>query len=255
MKQERVPFDQINFETLKVNLNSGVLFIVLNRPEHKNAINKQMLLELSELLTMAKSDHAVRIVQLQSLGNVFCSGADLSELKQLRQDVKHNDSETASRPLFLQDYFKQLNKPIVVILEGDVLAGGFLFLLHATYVIAHPKVKFCLPEIQKSLFPFQVLVGLMDFIPHKKVIDWCITARKFDAVEALSSGLITHISTQTTVTAQELYNIILPHSAAALNSGYRVYQNERSKRNRSENDKLYKELIALLLLKKSNYNI
>lgn len=255
MKTQRVLFDEIKYDTLLVNLNMGVLFITLNRAAYKNAINRQMLEDLSAVLTLAKDDSEVRIVQLQALGDIFCSGADLSELHQIRDNLHIPEPKTLTRPLFLQDYFERLKKPIVVILEGDVYAGGFLFLLHATYVITHPKVKFCLPEIQKSLFPFQVLVGLMDFIPHKKVIDWCITARKFDAVEAASSGLITHISTNVTGTAQELYESILPNSAEALQRGFNIYQKERNKRYKSENSTLYKELIALLLLKKANYKL
>lgn len=92
--------------------------------------------------------------------------------------------------LSLGEVMSILNKPSIAVLEGNVIAGGFLMILECTYVFAHSAVQFSLPEVQIGLFPFQVLAGLLKHLPYHKAMDLCIHSEVITAHEMKSMGLV-----------------------------------------------------------------
>jgi enoyl-CoA hydratase/carnithine racemase len=70
--------------------------------------------------------------------------------------------------------FISLHKPSIAKVEGDVYAGGFLLLCGVRFVLANRGLKFGLPEVKRGLYPFQVMAALMEVMPARKVLDWCV---------------------------------------------------------------------------------
>ena len=88
-------------------------------------------------------------------GKTFCTGGDLDVMR--GQISPHNSSiPEASKAILIADMLTGVYKPIVSKVEGDVYAGGYLFLACSTYVIAAEHLQFGLPEVKRDLFPMQV---------------------------------------------------------------------------------------------------
>ena len=68
------------FKTLLVNHKEKKLFISLNRPEKKNAINPVMTNELLYVLNYANDENDVRVIEISAQGDVFCAGGDLNTM-------------------------------------------------------------------------------------------------------------------------------------------------------------------------------
>ena len=70
--------------------NNGILRIVLNDPDNKNALSEFMMQELSKVILNASKDNSVKVVVIASTGDVFCSGHNLKEINEAKKaDAPH----------------------------------------------------------------------------------------------------------------------------------------------------------------------
>lgn len=208
------------FAFIQLKLEGNVLRLTLDRADKKNAIHPHMVQEIAFGLQFAKHINTVRVIIIDALGDVFCSGADLKAfmgmMGEFESSIPKSDQE-----ILLGELFKKVHKPVISKIEGDVFAGGLFFLAGATYVVCNDDVKIGLPEVKRGLFPFQVMASLLEVMPKRKVIDWCISGDNMDAVKALEYGLVTHISTKNTIneTVNAITNKLLENSPTAIRFG------------------------------------
>lgn len=197
--------EQYIFETLKVSEeNQHVLEITLNRPEKKNAINTVMANELVYALDYAAQEENIRVVVISANGDVFCAGADLSTMA--NKAKKSESISTVPQSGELNDIgpkLRYLYKPVIVKVQGPVLAGALLLLTNATHVIAVKNAKFTAPEIKRGLWPYMVMAGLFRLVPKRKGLDFIMRGYEIDAETAFDWGLINEV-----VKAEQLDNSV-----------------------------------------------
>lgn len=184
----------LNYKFINVKLIDHVFYLTLARPEKRNAFTSLMIDEIHHAIQLANSDSVVRVLVLEAEGPVFCAGMDLKAFEnpdqsELSKTVPHVD-------LSLGEVMSQLNKPSIAVLEGNVIAGGFLMILECTYVFAQSSVQFSLPEVQIGLFPFQVLAGLLKHLPYHRAMDLCIRPEVITAQEMKDMGLVFELMDQ-----------------------------------------------------------
>ena len=208
------------FAFIQLKFEAYVLTITLNRAEKKNAIHPHMVQEIAFAMQFAKQTNAVRAVVINALGDVFCAGADLKAFMgvvgEFESSIPKSDQE-----ILLGELFNKVHKPVISKIEGDVYAGGLFFLAGPTYVVCNENVKIDLPEVKRGLFPFQVMASLLEIMPKRKVIDWCINGDAIDANKAFEYGLVTHLSTKETIdeTVNTIINKLLENSPTAIRLG------------------------------------
>ena len=78
---EKLSLEGLIFQATKIDIDSNVLTITLNRPEKKNALNNVMSNEICYALSYAKQQRDIRVVVIAAEGDVFCAGADLRREK------------------------------------------------------------------------------------------------------------------------------------------------------------------------------
>ncbi len=122
---------------------------------------------------------------IRSAGTVFCSGADLTEAS------ADGMVEGAKGMVAMQRQIATLSKPVVVELGGPVRAGGLGIVGAADIVIAAESVTFQLTEVRLGLAAAVISLSLLPRFTDRAAADLFLTARKFDAAEAASVGLIT----------------------------------------------------------------
>jgi len=165
-----------------------IYILTLARPAKRNAFTPGMINEIAHAMAIANDDQEITVLQLQAEGPVFCAGMDLKTFQDPTLDIPNSMIENADVSLGqVMDSFK---KPIIAKVEGDVIAGGFLFILGCTYVFASPQVRFRLPELELGIFPFQVMAGLLKVMPEKKVLQLCLNTAYFNVEEAMHYGIV-----------------------------------------------------------------
>lgn len=178
------------YKTIVVELEDHVALIRLNRPEAMNALNRELLGELSEALKEAEENEKVRCIVLTGSEKAFAAGADIREM-----------SEKTFVEVFGSDLFgpevEQLlrcRKPMIAAVSGYALGGGCELAMMCDFIIAADTAKFGQPEINLG-----VVAGiggtqrLTRFVGKSKSMEMHLTGRFMDAAEAERSGLVSRV--------------------------------------------------------------
>ena len=179
--------------TLKTQLENGVLTLVLDRPEKRNALDTATIEGLHEGLTQAELDSAVRVVAVRGAGQDFCAGADLDELL---ASAERSAEENQRSALVLGRVFiriRELPKPVVALVQGRALAGGAGLATACDLVLAREGAQFGYPEIQRGFVPAMVMAILRRQVGERRAFDLVATGRLLTAREALAAGLISRV--------------------------------------------------------------
>ncbi|MBL8769773.1 MAG: enoyl-CoA hydratase [Phenylobacterium sp.] len=179
------------YETLIVETPSaGVTLIRLNRPQALNALNSELLAELSHALDEAEADNDVRCVVLTGSERAFAAGADIKEM-----------SDKSYAEMFQSNFFgaagqrlERFRKPIIAAVAGFALGGGCELAMLCDIIIAADTAKFGQPEINLGVMPG---IGGTQRLPRAvgkaKAMDMVLTARMMDAAEAERAGLVSRV--------------------------------------------------------------
>ena len=174
---------------VKKNLPSGT--IVLNRPEKRNALSRQMLEDLAQAFDDLHQERKVRAVILTGAGSVFCAGMDLAEMQETANQPDslmqwHNDAVQYRE---LIDKMLQFPKPIIAAINGPAVAGGAGLILASDLVVAAPEAKFGLPEPRRGIVAGMVAPLLVFRLGGSQAANLLLTGRMIESAEAQRIGL------------------------------------------------------------------
>ncbi len=168
----------------------AALWMRLNRPERRNALNDEVVRGISDAMAAAEADPAVRVLVVTGAGDkAFCAGGDLSP------DGAFNFDFAQPRSVY-GDMLRQSQDcplPIIAAVNGACMAGGMGLLAMADVAVAVEGATFGLPEARLGLFPMQVLSLLKALVPPRRLREWALTGASFDAGTAREAGLINRI--------------------------------------------------------------
>lgn len=188
------------FAFIRLKLEDHVLRLTLNRPEKKNALHPHMVAEIALVMQFAKTNKDIWVVVIDAAGDIFCAGADLKAFMGMVGEFDSSVPQLQEQ-ILIAELFNKVYKPVISKVEGNVLAGGFFFLAGPTHVVCNEGVRLGLPEVKRGLYPFQVMAALLQVMPKRKVIDWCIRGFDLEVKKAAEYGLVTHITTPETIDA------------------------------------------------------
>lgn len=167
----------------------------LNRPDRMNALSRATVRELGRLARAVVDDDAVRAVILTGAGDrAFCAGADLKERKGMdEEDVR--DFLGLYRAAF--DAIDRCPKPVVAAINGVAFGGGLEVALACDLRVMSPTAKIGLTEVSLAIIPgaggTQRLPRVVGEAKAKELI---LLARRLEAPEALSLGLVNRVATE-----------------------------------------------------------
>lgn len=180
-------------ERVTAKLDGRVLYLVLNRPEKRNAIDRAMVEQLLERLDEADLHPEVKVVVLRGAGSDFCSGADLKELLGF---LERSPDELVEDALQLGQVFlriRQIPKPFIAAVHGRALAGGCGLALACDLVVARSDATFGYPEVSRGFVPAMVMALLRRAVGEKVAFDLAASSRLVDAEAALQLGLVSRV--------------------------------------------------------------
>jgi methylglutaconyl-CoA hydratase len=168
----------------------SIVRIILNRPEKRNALDRATLLRLRSELRAAAQDPSARCVLLTAEGTDFCSGADLAELRRIRDASTLENLDDAR---ILGELFLEMRKhplPIIAAVQGRALAGGCGLATASDIVLARADAKFGYPEVNIGFVPAMVMAILRRSVPEKFAFEMLTTGRILTADEARAAGFV-----------------------------------------------------------------
>jgi enoyl-CoA hydratase len=165
----------------------GVRRLTLNRPERLNALNRDLVTELTKAITEAGDAETVRVVILRANGPAFCAGADLDE------HFKADDSMDIGRS-GLWDRLESLRVPVIAAVHGWAITGGFLLAYCCDLVVASDDARFRDTHAALGIVPTG---GESQRMPRRLGVflakELMLTSRVLTAHEALGAGFVSRV--------------------------------------------------------------
>jgi enoyl-CoA hydratase len=180
----------MSFETIKTETRGAVTLITLNRPQALNALNTQLMEELSRALDAAERDKGVGCIVITGSEKAFAAGADIKEMQpKTYMEAFGDDFITGSH-----ERVATCRKPVIAAVAGFALGGGCELAMMCDFIIAADNAKFGQPEIKLGVMPgIGGTQRLTRFVGKSKAMEMCLTGRMMDAAEAERAGLVSRV--------------------------------------------------------------
>lgn len=203
------------FETLSYRSDGGIAYLELTRPDARNALSSQSLLELGLALEIVESDASVRGLVLSGAGKGFCSGADVSGFVDMDDAFAGREASLAGQDV--TNSLAALPFPTIAALHGFAAGGGLELALACDLRVAAPDTRLGLPETTLGLIPgYGGTQRLPRLIGEARALDLILTGRLVDAEEAASMGLVSRLAEDPKAAAEELLQAMLRNAPVAL---------------------------------------
>ncbi len=178
------------YETLLVETADAVTLIRLNRPSALNALNGQLMDELTAALDAAEADPNVHAMVITGSDRAFAAGADIKEM------ASKSYAEVFGEDFITRNWERvtRCRKPVIAAVAGYALGGGCELAMMCDFIIAADNAKFGQPEINLAVSPGAGgTQRLTRFVGKSKAMDMVLTARMMDAGEADRCGLVSRV--------------------------------------------------------------
>ncbi|CDO32356.1 enoyl-CoA hydratase [Mycobacterium vulneris] len=177
------------FETILVTRTDRVATITLNRPKALNALNSQVMTEVTTAAAELDNDPSVGAIIVTGNEKAFAAGADIKEMADL------SFADVYSADFFeLWSKFAATRTPTIAAVAGYALGGGCELAMMCDILIAADSAKFGQPEIKLGVLPgMGGSQRLTRAIGKAKAMDLILTGRTIDAVEAERAGLVSRL--------------------------------------------------------------
>ena len=134
----------MDFKHLILEKENSIATLRINRPDALNALNSEVLVELSQAVDLVDGDPDIHVLVLTGQGKSFVAGADIAEMKDLGPEEAR---AFASRGLSAFRKLEQMEKPVIAAVNGYALGGGCELAMSCDIRIASSKAKFGQPEV------------------------------------------------------------------------------------------------------------
>jgi enoyl-CoA hydratase/carnithine racemase len=180
----------MHYQNISVQPEGPSAIITLNRPQRRNALSLELMLELIDCLDAIARDRAIRAVILAAAGKVFCSGHDLSEM--VGRDINEY------RRLFdvcseLMMKIQAIPQPVIAEVQGIATAAGCQLVATCDLAIASDQAAFATPGVRIGLFCTTPMVALSRAVGRKRALQMLLTGEMVDAATAADWGLVNRV--------------------------------------------------------------
>lgn len=184
------------YENILLQKDNDILVITINRPNKLNALNKATIEELHNAFKKANKDDSIKVIIVTGSGEkAFVAGADISEFANF--NIKQGKKLAAKGQELLFDYIENLSKPVIAAINGFALGGGLELAMACHFRMASDNAKMGLPEVSLGVIPgYGGTQRLPNLVGRGRAMEMIMTAGMIDANQALSYGLVNHVTSQ-----------------------------------------------------------
>jgi enoyl-CoA hydratase/carnithine racemase len=218
----------MNEECTTLRIEDDIVFVTLNRPEKRNALDMEMFRSIDKISRRIKKDRRVRAVIVQANGEDFCSGLDIKSVMSKKSSALSlltkwlpGQANLAQRVSY---NWRKIPVPVIMVIQGRCWGGGLQIALGADFRFATPGASFSIMEGKWGLIPdMGANLALRELVTKDVALKLTMTAEVISAQAALDYGLITHVSDQPLQDALQLAEQIKERSPDAVAAVKKLY--------------------------------
>ena len=179
--------------TVEVEVDEGIAWVELNRPEKRNAMSPTLNAEMIEVLEALDADDSCGVVVLTGAGDSWSAGMDLKEyFREVDAAPEHVQRRVRRDAAYWQwRLLRTYAKPTIAMVNGWCFGGAFTPLVACDLAIAADEATFGLSEINWGIPPGSVVSkALADTVGSRAGLLYVMTGRTFDGQQAAAMGLV-----------------------------------------------------------------
>ena len=178
------------------SIENRVAVVTINRPESLNALNKNVIEELSQVFSELENNDTVRVILLTGSGTKsFVAGADIKEF-QFYDEIQGEELARKGQEI-LFNKIENLKKPVIALINGFALGGGLELAMACHFRVASENAKLGLPEVTLGLIPgYGGTQRLPQLIGKGRAMQAIMSAEMFTAEKAQQIGLVNEVVSQ-----------------------------------------------------------
>jgi enoyl-CoA hydratase/carnithine racemase len=180
----------LNYRDIRFQVDGGIGFITLNRPEKRNALSMNLMAEMVDLLRTVKKNPEVRVVIIRGEGSVFSSGHDLAEMLEGNVNFYRSVFDVCTE---MMQAIRDLPQPAIAQVHGMATAAGCQLVATCDLAVAETGARFATPGVRIGLFCHTPQVPLARAVGRKRALEMLLTGRPISAEEAERFGLINKV--------------------------------------------------------------
>jgi enoyl-CoA hydratase/carnithine racemase len=177
-----MPYDNLIYTT-----EGRTAVVTLNRPNRRNALSLELMLELIACLDEVGRNAELRAVILAAVGKVFCSGHDLSEMTGRDINQYRRLFDVCSE---LMMKVQSIPQPVIAEVQGVATAAGCQLVATCDLAVASEDASFATPGVKIGLFCTTPMVALSRAIGRKRAMEMLLTGEMVDGSTAAEWGLV-----------------------------------------------------------------
>jgi enoyl-CoA hydratase/carnithine racemase len=208
------------YETLRVERDGPVGWLVFDRPEAGNAMNARMMRELEAAWEELDADSDVRVIVNTGAGRAFQTGLDVVQLSRDPDALREQSRRTKHFELRLTAWHNRVWKPVIAAVNGVCAGGGLHFVADADIVIASSAATFLDPHVSVGQVSAYETIALVKKSPAEAILRLALTGahERVTAARAYQLGICSQVVEPEALraTAQELGETIARNSPAAM---------------------------------------
>ncbi|WP_199137627.1 enoyl-CoA hydratase/isomerase family protein [Pedobacter sp. ASV12] len=192
----------MTYQQLLTEIKENILYVTINREQKLNALNKEVLAELADVIANATSNPEVRGVLLTGAGEkAFVAGADISEFQNYNLAEGKELAQKGQENVF--NAIENCPKPVVAAINGFALGGGLELAMACHIRVASENAKLGLPEVTLGLIPgYGGTQRLTQLVGKGRAMEMIATADMVTAEKAAQMGLVNEVVPQTMLIAK-----------------------------------------------------
>lgn len=206
----------MTYQFLKLEVDSGIGTLTVNRPDKLNALNAATIAELGVAIDEVRERNEIAGLILTGAGRAFVAGADISEL-QSQGPLSAKALARAGQEVFRR--FETSPKPVIAAVNGFALGGGCELAMACHIRVASEHAKFGQPEVKLGILPgYGGTQRLPRLVGRGRALQLLLTAEVIDAAEAYRIGLVNKVVAADALiaTATEMMRQILANGPLAV---------------------------------------
>ena len=185
----------LDLNTVKVHTLNGTAYVIMNRPERRNAFNSQMVQDLYHAFESLQN-HECRCVVLTSEGSAFSAGADLEYMREIREAGHDANIADANALADLLQLIYTFPKPVIAQIAGPAIGGGLGLIAACDIAIAKQGSFFAFSEVRLGLIPAVIGPYVVKKMGESAARRYMLTGDRFHAEAALDAGLVHQVVVQ-----------------------------------------------------------
>lgn len=180
------------YENVKIERDGGTTFVMLNRPEKRNAMSPQLHVDMCDALDWAEMDDQTKVVVISGVGDHFCAGQDLKlYFRATEDDPKARTLARRASHSWRWDRLSAFPKATIAMVQGYCFGGAFTPVIACDFALAADNATFGLSEVNWGIIPGGLVAwAVTEIMGYRDAIYYSVTGEQFSGKEAAAMKFV-----------------------------------------------------------------